>query len=77
MRKRYAEKCASLLKKGGKLVGLLFDDKLNNDQPPFGGSKEEYMSYFQPFFDIKYFDKCYNSILPRAGRELFINLIRK
>jgi methyl halide transferase len=77
MRKRYVEKCASLLKKGGKLVGLLFDDKLNNDQPPFGGSKEEYMSYFQPFFDIKYFDKCYNSILPRAGRELFINLIRK
>jgi SAM-dependent methyltransferase len=77
MRQRYAEKCASLLKREGKLAGVLFNDKLNTDQPPFGGSKEEYLTYFKPFFEIKYFDKCYNSIPPRAGRELFINLIRK
>jgi hypothetical protein len=76
LRKRYAEKCASLLKKGGKLAGVLFDDKLNDDKPPFGGTKEEYMAYFRPYFDFKYFDRCYNSIPPRAGREFFINLIR-
>jgi methyl halide transferase len=77
LRKKYAEKCAALLVKGGKLAGVLFDDKLNNDKPPFGGSKEEYISYFRPYFDIKYFDKCTNSIPPRAGRELFINLIKR
>jgi hypothetical protein len=77
LRGKYAEKCASLLRKGGKLAGVLFDDKLNDDQPPFGGSKEEYLTYFSPYFDIKYFDKCYNSIAPRVGREFFINLIRK
>jgi thiopurine S-methyltransferase len=77
LRPRYAEKMHSLLVKGGKLVGLLFDDKLNTDHPPFGGTKEEYISYFRPYFEIKYFDKCYYSIAPRAGRELFICLVKK
>jgi thiopurine S-methyltransferase len=76
LRKKYAEKMHSLLRKGGKLAGLLFDDLLNDDKPPFGGTKEEYISYFRPLFEIKYFDKCYNSISPRAGRELFILLIK-
>jgi SAM-dependent methyltransferase len=77
IRPKYAEKMFSLLEKGGKLVGLLFDDKLNSDHPPFGGTKEEYISYFRPYFEIKYFDKCYNSIKPREGRELFICLVKK
>ena len=75
-RSAYAEKMFSLLKVGGKLIGLLFDDTLNTDKPPFGGSKEEYISYFRPYFTFKYFHPCYNSILPRAGRELFISLIK-
>lgn len=77
LRPKYAEKVHSLLKKDGKLVGLLFDDKFNQDGPPFGGTKDEYISYFRPWFEIKYFDKAYNSIPPREGRELFICLIKK
>lgn len=75
LRQKYFLKMKELLKPGGKLVGLLFDDKLNNDKPPFGGSKEEYTRYFKGLFKIHVYGACYNSIKPREGRELFINLI--
>ncbi|MBX2846521.1 MAG: hypothetical protein KTR13_09960, partial [Saprospiraceae bacterium] len=50
-----------------------FDFPLAGDveKRPFGGSKEEYLSYFEPHFNIKTFEKAYNSILPRQGNELF------
>jgi thiopurine S-methyltransferase len=67
----------SLLKPGGKLAGLLFNDPLNTDHPPFGGNKEAYKNYFNPYFHFKVFETCYNSIKPRKDRELFINFIRK
>ena len=73
----YSRKMFELLKPGGKLVGLLFNDALNTDKPPFGGNKEEYEKYFKPYFELKVFDTAYNSIKPRAGRELFINLVKK
>lgn len=77
LRNAYATKMSTLLKKGGKLVGLLFNDPLNSDRPPFGGNREEYLSYFKPYFDFKTFETATNSIPERKGRELFINLIRK
>ncbi|MCW3072364.1 MAG: methyltransferase protein [Bacteroidetes bacterium] len=76
LRNRYAEKMHSLLKPGGKLVGLLFNDKLNDDKPPFGGSKDEYIPYFEKYFTFKTVEACYNSIKPRTGRELFINMVK-
>ena len=76
-RRKYAEKMYSLLKPGGKLVGLLFNVPLNKEHPPFGGNKEEYLNYFEGLFDIKHFHVAYNSIPPRQGRELFIHLTRK
>ncbi|WP_339793214.1 methyltransferase domain-containing protein [uncultured Imperialibacter sp.] len=77
LRQRYAEKTYELLRSGGKLVGVLFDEPLNNDYPPFGGNAAEYRAYFEPLFDFKVFETCYNSIPPRAGRELFIHLTKK
>lgn len=77
LRKKYAEKIFELLNKNGKLVGLLFDDKLNTEHPPFGGNKEEYLTYFNDKFKIKTLNKCYNSIKPREGRELFIQFIKE
>jgi methyl halide transferase len=77
LRSRYARKMCELLKPGGKLVGVLFDDDLNSDQPPFGGHAPEYQTYFEPYFQFLVFEPCYNSIKPRAGRELFISLIKK
>lgn len=73
-RLNYAEKTAELLKPGGKLSGVLFDDPLFDDHPPYGGTKEDYLPFFQPFYTIEVFDRCYNSIKPRKDRELFIVL---
>ena len=58
-------------------INLLFDDILNEDHPPFGGSKSEYKRYFEPYFNIKVFETAYNSIDFRKGRELFMILIKK
>ena len=75
-RPAYAKKMAELLKTGGKLAGVLFNTHFDGG-PPFGGSKEEYLQYFTPYFQIKCFEMCYNSIKPRQDRELFIILIKK
>ncbi len=77
LREKYAKKMHKLLNKNGKLVGLLFDDELNKDHPPFGGCKKEYETYFNPYFEIKLMERAHNSIEKRAGRELFINLVKR
>ncbi|MDQ3109946.1 MAG: TPMT family class I SAM-dependent methyltransferase [Bacteroidota bacterium] len=78
LRHAYAKKMYELLAPEGKLVGLLFNDpKLNFENPPFGGDAEMYRAIFHPYFTFDKFEAAYNSIKPRAGRELFINLHRK
>lgn len=77
LRAKYAKQMAELLHQGGKLVGVLFDDQLNDDKPPFGGNKTEYLTYFEPYFEVEIMEPCHNSINPRAGRELFIKLVKK
>lgn len=74
LRKRYVVHMLELLKPGAKLTGVLFNDVLNKDQPPFGGSKAEYETLFFPDFHPLKMELCYNSIKPREGRELFIML---
>lgn len=76
LRKSYAVKMHELLKPHGKLVGLLFDFPLK-DGPPFGGSKTEYLGYFDSLFNSNVFEKCINSIKPREGKEFFINLSKR
>ena len=75
LRIAYAEKVSSLLNPGGKLAGLLFDREFEGG-PPFGGSKLEYMKIFKPFFTKTEMEPCCNSIAPRAGTELFIQLTK-
>jgi len=77
LRPKYAAKCAELLIPGGKLVGLLFNTEFEKAGPPFGGSAAEYQTYFEPYFHFHTFAEAYNSIPPRAGRELFMILERK
>jgi hypothetical protein len=71
LRKKYVKKMVALLAEKGKLAGLLFDFELTEEGPPFGGSSEEYLKLFSPYFNIKKLERCYNSIQPRDGRELF------
>ncbi len=72
LRQQYVEHMKALLKPTGKLVGLLFNDVLNSDKPPFGGNTQEYQTLFSPLFEIKLMETAYNSIKPREGRELFV-----
>ena len=73
-RPAYAKKCFELLNPGGKLVGLLFNTVFENPGPPFGGSAEEYRTYFEPYFHFRTFETATNSVKPREGRELFMIL---
>lgn len=76
-RSKYVKKMADLLEIEGKLVGLLFDFELTEKGPPFGGSLNEYLDLFSKYFTIKTLEKCYNSIKPRLGRELFFIFEKK
>lgn len=76
-RPSYFEKMSELLVSGGILAGVLFNDILNTDFPPFGGNKEEYLEYIPSDFEIVHFETCRNSIAPRAGRELFMQLKKR
>tara|TARA_R110000787_G_scaffold6697_10_gene23302 strand:- start:6418 stop:7008 length:591 start_codon:yes stop_codon:yes gene_type:complete len=74
LRQEYVIKAHQLLEDSGKIVGLLFDAPLNTEHPPFGGSKEEYIVYFTPYFEISLLEKSYNSVENRLGRELFFKV---
>ncbi len=77
MRDAYVQKMHHLLNDKGKLIGLLFQFPLTDQGPPFGGSKDEYLNRFSPFFTIKVLETSYNSILPRKDKELFIIFEKK
>jgi methyl halide transferase len=76
LRTKYVQKMSELLTDDGKLVGLLFGVQFPKN-PPFGGSKEEYLKLFSDDFNINLLEPCYNSIKPRSGNELFINFSKK
>lgn len=77
LREAYAEKMNSLLKNEGLLAGVLFDFPLDQDWPPYGGSLEEYQKVFSKYMKVRKIERAYNSIKPRAGRELFILIEKK
>jgi len=77
LRPQYVAHMQKLLKHTGKLVGLLFDDELPGDTPPFGGNKTEYKALFEKQFTINIMETAYNSIAPRKDRELFVSLSPK
>jgi methyl halide transferase len=77
LRSDYVNKMHSLLKPGGILLGLLFNDVLNTDKPPFGGNEGEYRKLFETQFHLDTFQTAINSIAPRAGREFFIRFRAK
>jgi len=77
LRSRYVKQMHALLAPGAKLTGVLFDDVLNSDQPPFGGNAEEYRALFSTAFTDLSITPCYNSIAPRAGREVWLRAVKK
>ena len=75
LRSQYVQKMSELLKPSGRLVGVLFGVQFPNN-PPFGGSKEEYEQLFSDNFLIKTLAPCYNSVKPRMGNELFFEFLK-
>jgi SAM-dependent methyltransferase len=77
LRALYVQHSHDLLAPGGKITGLLFDDPLMTNGPPFGGDEALYRKYFETSFQILTLGKALHSIPPRAGRELFVIMRRK
>ena len=77
LRTNYVLKMHQLLKPGGKLCGLLFNDPELKGNPPFGGSSEEYIHLFKNNFEIIRMEKARNSITPRMNREVFFEIKSK
>ena len=77
LRERYVEHMHRLLAPGGKLIGVLFDDPLNDDHPPFGGNQDEYLALWRPVFGEVLLERCHNSVPPRAGRELWLKAAKR
>ena len=77
LRSKYAEHCNQLLKKGGKIAGLMFNFPLTETGPPFGGCVEEYQNLFSTNFVIDIMEPSTKSIDKRDGRELFVKMIKK
>lgn len=76
LRTAYVTKIKELLAEQGKLAGVLFNRQFEIN-PPFGGSKKEYEELFTKELQIIKMEECYNSILPRAGTELFFMATKK
>lgn len=70
IRAAYAKHMAELLKPHGILTGVLFSFPLTSEGPPFGGSQEEYLNYFEPYFKVLKMIPCEHSEPSRQGREL-------
>jgi thiopurine S-methyltransferase len=66
-----------LLTDQGRLTGLLFASEFEKPGPPFGGTKMEYISIFEPYLEVEYMAIAANSIPPRQGNELLFSAIAK
>ena len=77
LRDDYVKKMHEILNINGKIAGLLFQFPLTEKGPPFGGSKQEYINRFKPYFNLKVIETAYNSIKPRVENELFIIFEKK
>ncbi len=73
----YVRQVAKMIRPGGKLAGLLFGVNFDSPDPPFGGHAEAYTQLFEPYFHILQMDIEKESIEPRAGNELFIEMKRR
>ncbi len=77
LRGEYVKKMKELLKPGGHLAGLLiFKDEPSPGGPPYVDTKEEYYKYFEGELDIWKYEIAENSIKPRAGWEVFIDMVK-
>jgi SAM-dependent methyltransferase len=76
LRLAYAQKMHELLAPSGVLAGVLFNRDFEGG-PPFGGNTAEYSQLFKELFTIEILEPCRNSVAPRLGSEVFIQMRKK
>jgi thiopurine S-methyltransferase len=76
LREKYAQKMAELLGPAGELAGLLFDAPMNEDRPPFGGCRAEYLEILGKYLNVLHMEACNRSIKPREGKEVFFRAVK-
>lgn len=74
LRKAYVDKMSTLLYPKGTVAGVLFAQEFEKEGPPYGGKMAEYEHLFLEKFIIHILEPCRNSIPPRAGKELFLEM---
>ena len=67
-RSQYVEVVKSILRPGGKLIGLFYTHN-RPDGPPFGIKPQEVLDFFTPDFEPIVFQVAKNSIARRQGDE--------
>ncbi len=77
LRPRYVAHTRELLVTGGRLAGVLFAHEFDFEGPPFGGTMAEYLQLFEPYFEIRRLEMAQDSIAPRLGREVFLEVVRQ
>lgn len=70
LRQAYVDKCYQLLKPGGKIAGVFFNNKMVEVEPPYVASTEEYIEFFKDKFYLNKLEPCTTSVPPRMGNEL-------
>ena len=73
----YVNKAYEILKKKGKIIGLLFNKEFELEGPPFGGTFKEYKNLFSENFDINNLMLSKKSALPRKGFEFWVEFTKK
>jgi SAM-dependent methyltransferase len=69
-RKEFAKKISSLIKKGGRLITILFPVDKREGGPPFSINVQEFHKNFSEFLQLELSTKQINSIKPRKGKEI-------
>ncbi|MGB5982039.1 MAG: SAM-dependent methyltransferase [Nonlabens sp.] len=76
-RESYPKKCHELLNENGRVQGVLFYFSHSREEPPYSGTRKEYLELFTPHFHINRLEPCLYSEPNRSGKELICNFIKK
>ena len=76
-RSLYVNKTHELLNESGILIGLLFNITFDGDEPPYGGDSKLYKKLFEDKYHFIKMDISTNSVLPRQGSELWVEMKKK
>lgn len=77
LRENYINHSAELLSENGKMAGVLFFRPVTHQGPPFISDEKTFRELFEKKFHINIMEECTNSIPPRAGNELFFEVVKR